>query len=147
MSANNHWMYQGRQYHQWFGHGTAPKEEDVGPARAGSLFDPASIAERIDYAVGQVIGAASRNERLRWESRLGGTARESLKTVVAAWSGARGMSWDTFRKRLLDPYIRDETADPLRQAAKGIVEARTHEQLGAAGGALASAAFKVGLDA
>jgi hypothetical protein len=57
------------------------------------------------------------------------------------------MSRDTFRGRLLDPYTRDETADRLRQAAKGIVEGWTHEQLGAAGEALASAAFQVGLDA
>lgn len=136
----------GRQYHQWFGHGTAPKE-DAGPARPGGLFDPASVGQRINYAVGSVIGAASRSERSRWESRLGGTARESLKTVVVAWYDAHGMSRDTFQGRLLDPYTSDETVDRLRQAAKGIVEARTHEQLGAAGGALASAVFRVGLDA
>ena len=83
MSANNHWMYQGRQYHQWFGHGTAPKE-GPDPIRPGSLFDPASIAQRLDFAVGHSVGAASRNERSLWETRLGGTARESLKTLVAA---------------------------------------------------------------
>ena len=146
MPANNHWMYQGRQYHQWFGHGTAPKE-DPDPIRPGSLFDAASIAQRLDYAVGHVVGAASRNERSRWETRLGGTARESLKTLVAAWYGARGKSRDTFRGQLLDPYTSDETVDQLRSAVKGIVEGRTHEQLGAAGEALASAAFKIGLDA
>lgn len=37
--------------------------------------------------------------------------------------------------------------DQLRSAVKGIVEGRTHEQLGAAGEALALAAFKIGLDA
>ena len=60
---------------------------------------------------------------------------------------ARGKSRDTFRGQLLDPYTSDETVDQLRSAVKGIVEARTHEQLGAAGQALASAAFKIGLDA
>ena len=146
MPANNHWMYQGRQYHQWFGHGTAPKE-DPDPARPGSLFDPASIAQRLDYATGHVVGAAPRTERARWETRLGGSSRESLKTLVAAWYGARGKGRDTFRGQLLDPYASDETVDQLRSAVKGIVEARTHEQLGAAGQALASAAFKIGLDA
>ena len=146
MPANNHWMYQGRQYHQWFGHGTAPKE-DPDPIRPGSLFDAASIAQRLDYAVGHVVGAASRNERSRWETRLGGTARESLKTLVAAWYGARGKSRDTFRGQLLDPYTSDETVDQLRVAVEGIVEGRTHDKLGAAGEALASAAFKIGLDA
>ena len=146
MPANNHWIYQGRQYHQWFGHGTAPRD-DTDPVRPGSLFDPASVAQRLDYAIGHVIGAASRNERSRWETRLGGSSRESLKTLVAAWYGARGKSRDTFRGQLLDPYTSDATVDQLRRAAKGIVEGRTHEQLGAAGEALASAAFKIGLDA
>ena len=146
MPSNDHWMYQGRQYHQWFGHGTAPKEAPE-PIRPGSLFDPASIVQRLDYAVGHVIGAASRDERPRWETRMGGSSRESLKTLVAAWYGARGKSRDSFRGQLLDPYTNDETVDQLRRVAKGIVEGQTREQLGAAGGALASAAFKIGLDA
>lgn len=146
MPANNHWMYQGRQYHQRFGHGTAPKEDPY-PIRPSSLFDPASIAQRLDYATGHVVGAASRIERVRWETRLNGSSRESLKTLVAAWYGARGKSRDTFRGQLLDPYTSDEIVDQLRSAVKGIVEARSHEQLGAAGEALASAAFKIGLDA
>ena len=78
------WEDQGRQYHQWFGHGTAPKMDD-GSVLPGSLFSPASVVQRLDYAIGHVIGAASRNERSRWESRLSGSSRESLKTLIAAW--------------------------------------------------------------
>jgi hypothetical protein len=146
MPANNHWMYQGRQYHQWFGHGTVPKE-GVDQVRPGGLFDPASVAQRLEYAIGHVVGAASRNERARWETRLGGSSRESLKTLVAAWYGARGETRNTFQGQLLDPYISDETVDQLRRAVEGIVEGRTHEQLGTAGEALALAAFEIGLDA
>ena len=51
MAVNDHWMYQGRQYHQWFGHGTAPKEaRDTRPASAG-LFDPQGAGQRVDYRV------------------------------------------------------------------------------------------------
>lgn len=122
MVANTHWMYQGRQYHQWFGHGTAAKEVEEGRSPSG-LFDPVSIGQRIDYAVGHVIGEATQSERSRWESRLSGTARDSLKTAIGAWYGARALSREKFRQRLLDPYSSDETVDRLREASEGIVDA------------------------
>ena len=46
--------------------------------------------------------------------------------------------------RLLDPNTDDETVDRLRSAAKGIVDARTRAQLGAAGADLATAAQTIG---
>ena len=56
------------------------------------------------------------------------------------------MSRDAFRGRLLDPSTDNETVDRLRRAAKGIVEARTHAQLGAAGADLAAAAQAIGVE-
>lgn len=56
------------------------------------------------------------------------------------------MSRDAFRRRLLNPSTDDETVDRLRGAAKGIVDARTHAQLGAAGAGLAAAAQTIGVD-
>lgn len=48
--AGDHWIYQGRQYHQWFGHGTAPKEikEALTKGEHDSLFDLANVGQRID---------------------------------------------------------------------------------------------------
>lgn len=137
MAVSEHWRYQGRQYHQWFGHGTAPREEkEAGSAKPGSLFDPLSVGQRVDYVVGSVIAYSPRDERSRWEARLGGASRDSLKTAVAVWYGAWGMSRDGFRQRLFDPYTADETVDQLRRAAKGVVDARTHAELSTAGEAL-----------
>ena len=119
----------------------------MGPPAPGSLFDPLSVGQRVDYAVGHVVAEAPRGERSRWESRLSGTARDSLKTVIGVWYAARSMSWDTFQQRLLEPYTSGETADQLKEAAKGIVEARSHSQLGEAGSDLAAAVLKVGVDA
>ena len=62
------------------------------------------------------------------------------------WYGASKLSRDTFRQLLLDPTTSDETVDRLRSAAKGIVNARTHGQLGAAGEDLAAAAQTIGPD-
>lgn len=146
MVANNHWMYQGRQYHQWFGHGTAPKEEkETGPPKPGSLFDPLSVGQRLDYVSGSVVAHSPRDERSRWEVRVSGANRESLKTAVAVWYGASKLTRSVFRQKLLDPNTSDETIDQLRAAAKGIVDARTHAQLAIAGENLATAAQSVGL--
>lgn len=86
MTGNNRWVYQGWQYHQWFGHGTAPAEKKGATSPApGSLFDPFSVGKRIDYAVGSVVGQLSRGDRGRWEARLSGAGRDNLKTAVAVW--------------------------------------------------------------
>ncbi len=72
MVVNEYWMYQGRQYHQWFGHGTAPNEDTASghPATAG-LFDALSVGRRIDYAATSVIGHAPQRDRA-----MGDPARE-----------------------------------------------------------------------
>ena len=147
MAVNEHWQYQGRQQHQWFGHGTAPKDgKEQPPAKPGSLFDPMSVGQRIEYASGSVVAHSPRNQRSRWDVRVGGTNQDSLKTAVAVWYGASRLSRDAFRQRLLDPTTSDETVDRLRSAATGIVNARTHAQLGAAGEDLAAAAHTIGPD-
>ena len=86
----------------------------------------------------------SRNDRDRWNSAVTDAARANLKTAVAAWYGASGLSRNAFRAQFLDPYTSDETVDQLRSAAKGIVEGRTYDDLAKAGKNLASAAQNVG---
>ena len=145
MAVSEHWRYQGRQHHQWFGHGTAPKgETQAEPAKPGSLFDALSVGQRVDYARGSVVAHPLRDQRSQWEARVGGTNRDSLRTVIPVGYGASTLSRDTFRQRLLDPNTSDETLDRLRGAAKGIVDARTHAQLSVAGEDLATAAQTIG---
>jgi hypothetical protein len=59
MTVSDHWMYQGRQEHGWFGHGTAP-QDDSGAA-AGGLFNRANAGERVDYAARSLIGHLPRS--------------------------------------------------------------------------------------
>lgn len=103
------------------------------------------MGQRVDYVSGSVVARSPRDERSRWEVRISGTNRESLKTVVAVWYGASKLTRSSFRQRLLDPNTSDETVDQLRAAAKAIVDARTHAQLAVAGESLATAAQAVGL--
>ena len=147
MAVNEHWQYQGRQQHQWLGHGTAPKDgKEQMSAKPGSLFDPMSVEQRIEYASGSVVTHSPRNQRSRWDVRVGGANQDSLKTAVAVWYGASRLSRDAFRQLLLDPTTSDETVDRLRSTATGIVNDRTHAQLGAAGEDLAAAAHTIGPD-
>ncbi len=145
MTDSEHWIYQGRQSHGWFGNGTAP-EDGTGKASAGAnrLFDHANAGQRVDYSVAGIIGHAPRGDRKRWASALNDLAQDRLKTAVAAWYGASALSRDAFRTRFLDPYTSDETVDRLRRAARGMVEARTYEDLKKAGDDLAAAAQQIG---
>lgn len=47
------WIYQGRQYHMWFGHGTRPKDDVASPATEDAI---SAIAERI-HDLGHVLMA------------------------------------------------------------------------------------------
>ncbi len=145
MTVNQSWIYQGRQSHGWFGSGTAP--EDGGsnaPDEANELFQPANASQRVDYAAHSIIMHVPRNERSLWAYAASDTVRDRLKTVVAAWYGASGLSRDAFRAQFLDPYTSDEVVDRLRSAARGIVEGRSYDELAKAGDDLAAAAQKVG---
>lgn len=66
--------------------------------------------------------------------------------AIAAWNGASGLGRDAFRDRLLDPYTSDEMVDRLRSTASGVVAARTHTELNAAGVELAAAVKGVGVE-
>ena len=128
MSANDHWIYQGRQSHGWFGNGTAPKDDDD-PAGTNGLFRPSNASERVDAAAHVLVAGVPRNERGRWSFAASDIGRDRLKTAVAAWYGASGLSRDAFRAKFLDLYTGDETVDHLRGAAQGLIKARGHDDL------------------
>ncbi len=61
--VTEHWMYQGRQQHGWFGSGTAPpRDVDKPYYDFGTLFDPSNIAKRVDYVASLVIGHLPRRD-------------------------------------------------------------------------------------
>ena len=89
MTANQSWIYQGRQEHGWFGDGTSP-EDDEPSAQANGLFQPANAGQRADYVAGSIIVHVPRNDRNRWNSAVTDAARANLKTAVAAWYAHQG---------------------------------------------------------
>jgi hypothetical protein len=146
---NTSWMYQGRQAHGWFGDGTSPDsaddESEESDHRAGGLFDPGSIGDRVDYAARCVIGSLSRADRRNPAIVFDSRALGKLRNAVIATDGASGLSRDAFRQRFFDPYTSDEAVDRWRSVAKDLVAARTSAELGAAGAKLADVMQQVGL--
>ena len=110
-----------------------------------SLFAAANAGKRIEYVAHGVIAYLPRSER-RQAVAFDSARLERLRAAVAAWYGASRLSRDAFRARFLDPYTSAEVVDRLREAARGMVEARTLAALGAAGADLAAAVQKVGVD-
>ncbi len=148
MSADDHWIYQGRQSHGWFGTGTAPKDgaqDDA--AETNPLFRPANAGLRVDSAAHTFIAYIPWRERGRWGGFVSSdVGRDRLKTAVAAWYGSSALSREAFRARFLDPYTSDETVDQLRRAARGMVEARDFDVQGKATADLAAAIQQIGPD-
>ena len=135
--SNDGWQWQGRQYHQWFGDGTKPKDD---------LFAPDNAGQRIGTVANTVIGHLPQSARGHASAAPDHDALAQLRQAMTAWYGARSLSRDAFRQRFLDATTGDATVDGLRAAARGAIEARTIAALGAAGGALAGAMQRIGLD-
>lgn len=145
MAVNDHWVYQGRQSHGWFGTGTAPKDEaDDASAKSNELFRPANASQRVDFAAHSIIMHVPRSERSDWTHAASDTVREHLKTAIAAWYGASALSRDAFRVQFLNPYASDETVGRLRGAARSIVEGQSYDDLARAGEDIATVVQKVG---
>lgn len=148
--SNDSWVYQGRQYHQWFGNGTKPGDDEAdgsdADAATDDLFAPANADQRIAYVAHAVIGHLPQSARGHASAAPNRSALDQLQRTMPAWYGARSLSRDAFRQRFLDPATSDATVDCLRGAACGAIEAHTPEALGAAGGELAGAMQQIGLD-
>ena len=65
---HNGWMYQGRQSHMWFGHGTKPVD---GSAAADAKPDLGSIDERIHNLGHTLVAGLPASKRHHSAARLG----------------------------------------------------------------------------
>lgn len=139
------WQDQGRQEHGRFGTGTAGKA-GIDRAGRGTGEAPSELGQRIDALGHSVVAHVPRAGRGHAALTFDDRALGRLRSVLTAWSGGSGLSRDAFRQRFLDPYTGDETVDLLRSAARGAAEARTHEELAAAGADLTSAMQRIGLN-
>ena len=100
------WEDQGRQFHQWFGHGTAGGSGTAAPVDAAGVIGAGAVA-----ALGPVRGAAL--SRVLAE---GGA--EDLATALPIWTGSAGLAPGQFRALLVGKGLGAGAAASLQAMAR-----------------------------
>jgi hypothetical protein len=95
--TDDHWVYQGRQYHMWFGHGTAPgQEEDA--ADDPSVTDM-GLAERMLALAHGAIAALPAAARRQAEAQYHAGTLPHLIEAMTAWVRGSGLDQASFAER------------------------------------------------
>ena len=87
------WRDQGRQYHMWFGHGTAP---DKGKPVAGSSVSGKSIEDRVSALAYGAVAALPASLRGRAEGQYEHGTLPRLKEAMTAWINGTRLDRATF---------------------------------------------------
>lgn len=140
------WEDQGRQYHGWFGHGTAPAGGEPPTGGAGAIFAPGNLAARIDAIGYSAVAHMPRVDRHRDSVAFDRVRLERLRGAMTAWMSARSLSDAAFGDRFVDPSTSGAAIHKLRAAAEGASAATTHEHLADASADLAGAMQDIGLE-
>ena len=138
------WEDQGRQYHMWFGHGTAPdkgKKAAPDPSVAGK-----SIEDRVLALAYGAIAALPASLRGRAEAHYQHGTLPRLKGAIAAWIRGARLDRDTFANLFFGREANDPVVRSLHSAALDAATATSHEDLRDAAGKLADAIKAVGVD-
>lgn len=139
------WEDQGRQFHGWFGDGTAPPKPEPPTNGAASIFDPGAYEARIDAVAYAAVAHMPQADRQRQAASFDRQRLENLRTAMMAWIGVRSMTDAAFAERLLDPSTGNKAIGLLRAAAEGVRTATTHQELSDAAADLAGAMRSIGL--
>ena len=138
------WEDQGRQYHMWFGHGTATDKGKK--AASGSSVAGQSEADRILALAYGALASLPPAQRRQAETQYDNGTLPRLKEALTAWLRAAALDRASFGSRLFgrgadDPVVRD-----LRRAALRAATAESHDDLRDAAEGLARAMQGVGID-
>lgn len=118
---------QGRQYHQWFGHGTSGV--DAGEAPRQDLADAvgeAAVAAR-DGGRGAALAGALRDGGAGW-----------LREALPVWVGSSGMEAGQSEREVAGPAMR-AGAEALQEVGRALADGSGAEAVMAAGAGLAAA--------
>ena len=138
------WEDQGRQYHMWFGHGTAADKSRK--AAPGSSAVGQSTADRVLALAYGALASLPAARRGQAEAQYNNGTLPRLKEAMTAWLRATALNGADFASRLFgrnadDPVVRD-----LHSAALRAATATSHDDLRDAAGKLARAMEAVGID-
>jgi hypothetical protein len=99
MGVGGGWVYQGRQEHGWFGHGTKPGGDATPEAGASPDLDT-----RIGFVAYGAIGHLPPVMRAVYESQLRRGGLDALRAAMPVWGRDAALSADDFRERFFGPY-------------------------------------------
>lgn len=138
------WEDQGRQYHMWFGHGTAPvKAKDTSD---DGIFGLNGLAQRIQAVAHGAVGALPQALRARAAAQYDAGNLERLSEAMSAWSRGTKLGVDEFTERFFGRAADDSAVEQLHRAALGVGLAQSHAELREASDQLADAMQAIGLD-
>ncbi len=139
------WQDQGRQYHEWFGHGTAPVKLKPIVDKDGSTVED-SLEERLRTVAHGTIGALPRPLRRQVESQFQYGTLSKLTEAMASWIYGSKMDDVSFAHHFFGRHVDAPVVGFLRSAVSETVGATTRPQLAAASEHLADAIQAIGVD-
>lgn len=143
------WMWQGRQEHGWFGHGTKPRSGPAGGGNGrGHAYGtaPATLDERIRALGYAAIAGLPASKRHHPAASFDGSALERLVGAMRVWVGGLGLDHATFAARYFDRPPSSPVVGHLRRATEIVAGATTSAEMRAATDALVDGMLAVGLD-
>lgn len=139
------WIDQGRQYHGWFGHGTAAGGDKPPSDGDGALFELGNFAGRIDAMAYSAVAHMSKADRRRDSASFDQQRLERLRKIMTALTGTRSRGAAALKDPFLDPSTSGAAIAQLRAAAAAAKAATTHRDLTNAAAELADAMRTIGL--
>ncbi len=137
------WEDQGRQYHMWFGHGTAPGKSSTGGA------DPSvtgkSTADRVQALAYGAIALLPAAQRRQAEAQYRNGTLPRLTAAMSAWMRGTRLDQATFADRFFGRSADDHVVRILHSAALDAATATSQADIREAAGKLAEAMQAVGL--
>jgi hypothetical protein len=137
------WEDQGRQYHMWFGHGTAPGKSSTGGA------DPSvtgkSTADRVQALAYGAIALLPAAQRRQAEAQYRNGTLPRLTAAMSAWMRGTRLDQATFADRFFGRSADDHVVRSLHSAALDAATATSQADIREAAGKLAEAMQAVGL--
>ena len=134
------WEDQGRQFHQWFGHGTAGGVADVGAGAGSGSGGARDVAGAVGSAAIAALGGA-RGRALAGVLAAGGA--QDLADALPIWVAASGLAAERFRALVVGPGFGVTGVASLQAMARGLARAGeggvSKNEVVAAGAQLAAA--------
>ncbi len=137
------WEDQGRQYHMWFGHGTAGNKSTK--AAPGSSVVGQSTADRVLALAYGALASLPTAHRGQAEAQYHNGTLPRLKEAMTGWLRATALNQATFASRLFGRSADDPVVRSLHSAVLGAATATSHDDLREAAGKLARAMEAVGI--